>query len=228
MKRLTASPRGLRVGGSGTHGVAATAGHGTLGVLPRAQPAAGSGKRRLPLDLLLRCLICLTAATHTREYTLKRMRLGEVTFGTLCKLVRVGLEECNAARDFSSARALMHMASTFYFAPAPATASASPLASSQRSVRLYFPPAARPANLPNCSWSGSKKDVLYLRQRVEDAPIWKNNSFWKYMFTGTYSPGCSPPLLSLRIGGLTTNPPNRYLRAGVQGKSEGAEGLGAG
>ncbi|ELR17511.1 uncharacterized protein ACA1_062550 [Acanthamoeba castellanii str. Neff] len=94
----------------------------------------------------------------------KRMRLGEVTFGTLCKLVRVGLEECNAARDFSSARALMHMASTFYFAPAPGSHSASPLASSQ-------------------SWSGSKKDVLYLRQRVEDAPIWKNNSFWKYMFT---------------------------------------------
>ena len=156
------------------------------------------------------------------------MRLGEVTFGTLCKLVRVGLEECNAARDFSSARALMHMASTFYFVPAPATASASPLASSQRSVRLYSPPAARPANLPNCSWSGSKKDVLYLRQRVEDAPIWKNNSFWKYMFTGTYSPDCSPPCWSLRIGGLTTNPPGRYLRAGVQGKSEGAEGLGAG
>jgi hypothetical protein len=98
----------------------------------------------LPLDFLLCCMICLTAATHTRECTLKRMRLGEVTFGTLCKLVRVGLEECNAARDFSSARALMHMASTFYFAPAPATASASPLASSQRSVRLSLLPTSSP------------------------------------------------------------------------------------
>jgi hypothetical protein len=36
------------------------------------------------------------------------------------------------------------------------------------------------------SWSsGAKKDMVYLRQRLEDAAIWRNASFWKYMFTGT-------------------------------------------